>query len=60
MGVYSMDSIARYVNFYKIIKRKSGKYPFAIFNRDEHDKPGTNWWSFIDIHPQKTYFYLTD
>ena len=55
-----MDSIAIYINFYEIIKRKNGKYPFAIFNTDENDKPGTNWWSFIDIHPQKTYFYLTD
>ena len=23
---------------------------------DEHDKPGTHWWSFMDIHPQKNLF----
>ena len=51
MGVYSMDSITRYINFYEIIIRKNGKYPFAIFNTDEHDKPGTHWWSFMDVHP---------
>ena len=60
MGVYSMHSITRYINFYEIIKWKNGKYRFAIFNTDEHDKPGTHWWSFMDIHPPKTYFYLTD
>ena len=56
MGVYFMDSKTRYINFYEIIKRKNGKYPFAIFNTDEHDKPGTHWWSFMDIHPQKNLF----
>ena len=45
MGIYSMDSITRYINFYELIKRKNGKYPFAIFNTDEHDKPGRDWWS---------------
>ena len=60
MGVYYMASIKGYINLYEIIKRKKGKYPFAIFNTDEHDKPGTHWWSFMDIHPQNTYFYLTD
>ena len=49
MGVYSMDSITRYINFYEIITRKN-----------EHDKPGTHWWSFLDIHPPKTYFYLME
>ena len=56
MGVYSMDKITRYISFYEIIKKKNGKYPFAIFNTDEPDKPGTRWWSFMDIHPQKNLF----
>ena len=51
MGIYSMDSITRYKNFYEIIKLKNGKYPFEIFNTDKHDKPGMHWCSFIDIHP---------
>ena len=53
MGVYSIDSITRYINFYEIIKKRNGKYPFAIFNADKHNKPGTHWWSFMDIHPKK-------
>ena len=32
MGTCSIDSITRYVNFYEIIKRRNGKYPFAIYN----------------------------
>ena len=53
MGVYSMDSITRYINFYEIMRKRNGKYPFAIFNTDKHNKPGTHWWSFMDIHPPK-------
>ena len=36
MGAYSMDSITRYKNFYAVIKKRNGKYPFAIFNTDEN------------------------
>ena len=31
MGVYLIDSITRYINFYEIIKKRNGKYPFVIF-----------------------------
>ena len=53
MGVYLIDSITRYINFYEIIKKRNEKYPFAIFNADKHNKPGTHWGSFMDIHPRK-------
>ena len=53
MGVYSIDSITRYTNFYEIIKKRNGKYPFAIFNTDKYNKTGTHWWSFMNIHPKK-------
>ena len=33
MGVYLIDSITRYINFYEIIKKRNGKYPFVIFGR---------------------------
>ena len=33
MGVYSIDSITRYIKFYI----KKTKYPFAIFNTDKHN-----------------------
>ena len=60
MGVYSIDSITRYINFYKIIKKRNGKHPFAIFNTDKHNKPGTHCWSFMDIHPKRIYSLLFD
>ena len=53
MGVYSSDSITKYINFYDIIKERRAKYPFAIFNTDRENKPGTHWWSFLDIYPKK-------
>ena len=31
MGVYSIDSIARYINFYEIIKKKKWKLSFCNF-----------------------------
>ena len=39
MGVYSSNSITKYINFYEIIKAKNAKYPFAIFNTDRENKP---------------------
>ena len=53
LRVYSMDSITRFKNFYEIIKKRNGKCPFAIFNTNKHNKLGTHWWSFMDIHLQK-------
>ena len=38
MGVHSSDSIAKYINFYDIIKEKRAKYPFAIFNTDRETR----------------------
>ena len=59
MGTYSIDSITRYINFYEIIKRRDAKYPFEIINTEKENEPGIHWWSYIDIHPKITYFYLT-
>ena len=53
MGVYSSNSITKYIYFYEIIKEKNAKCPFAIFNTDRENKPGTHWWSFLDIYPEK-------
>ena len=52
MSVYSSDSIEKYINFYNIIKEKRAKYPFALFNTDRENKPGTYWWSILDISPK--------
>ena len=43
----------KYINFYEIIKAKSTKYPFAIFNTDRENKPETHWWSFFYIYPRR-------
>ena len=59
VAVYSIDSITRYINSYEIIKKRNENYPFAIFNTDKHNKPGTHWWSFMDIHPKRIYYHLT-
>ena len=59
MGTYSMNSISKYINFYEIIKRRNGKYPFDIFNADKESEPGVHWWSFVDIH-QKNNLFLFD
>ena len=52
MGIYLSDSITTYINFCDIIKGKRAKHQFAIFNTDRENKPGTHWWSFLDIHLQ--------
>ena len=55
IGVFSTDYITRFIKFHELIKeKKKGKYPFAIFNTDPHNKPGTHWWSFLDIQPKST------
>ena len=46
IGIYSSNSITRFINYYKIIKEKDCCYLIAIFNTDRANKPGTNWWSF--------------
>ena len=35
MGVYSSDSIRKYIKFYDIIRDRKAKHPFAIFNTDQ-------------------------
>ena len=57
MGIYSMHSITRYINFYEIIKKRNAKYPFAFYT-DRHNELGTHWWSFMDIHPPKNNLML--
>ena len=55
VGVFSMDYITKYIKFDELVKeKKGGKYPFAIFNTDAHNKPGAHWWSFLDIQPKKS------
>ena len=59
IGVYSSNSITRYINYYKIIKEKRCYYPFAIFNINRANKLETHWWSFLNVYP-KTQLLLFD
>ena len=34
---------------------KGKKYPFLIGNTDRSDKPGTHWWSILDIDSKKDF-----
>ena len=56
LGTYSIDLVTKYINIYKIIKRRNGKYPFAIFNRDKENEPGVHWWSFMDMQSKNNLF----
>ena len=52
IGVYSSNSVTRYINYYCC-------YPFAIFNTNRANKPGTHWLSLLNIYP-KTELLLFD
>ena len=58
VGVYSSNSITRYINFYKVIKERKAPYPFAIFNTDRTDEPGTHWWSFLNFYPKNDLLFF--
>ena len=51
-GVMSSDSLTRFINFQKILKTDKAPYPFTIMNTDRKNKPGTHWWSFLNIDPK--------
>ena len=59
MDTYSIDSIMKYINFYKIIKGRNAKYTFAIFDTDKENEPAFIsgvLWTFI----QKNNLFLFD
>ena len=40
METDSIDSITRNANFYEIMRKTNGKYPFEIFNTENENEPG--------------------
>ena len=56
METYSINSISKYINFYKIIKQRNSKYPFVIFNTSKENEPGKHWWNFLVIQPKNNLF----
>ena len=57
VGVFPSNNMNKFFDIAKMIKGK--KYPFLIANTDRSDKPGTHWWSILDIDSKK-YFLLLD
>ena len=41
----------KFINHAAMIE-DSGKFPFIIANTDDSSKPGTHWWSILDIEPR--------
>ena len=56
VGVFPSNYINKFISFHEMVKEKNKKYPFIIMNIDRADKDGTNWWSFLDLHPRKEIF----
>ena len=56
VGVFPSNYINKFISFHEMAKEKTKKYPFIIMNTDRSDKPGTHWWSFLDLHPKKEIF----
>ena len=42
IGVFSSNKINKFISYHSI-----------IMNTDRSDRPGTHWWSFLDLHPNK-------
>ena len=51
VGVFQSNKMNKFFNVTKMMKGK--KYPFLIANTDRSDKPGTQWWSILDIDSKK-------
>ena len=45
----------KFINHAAMIE-DSGKFPFIIANTDDSSKPGTHWWSILDIEPRTDIF----
>ena len=58
VGVYSSNSITKFINYYEIMKEKDGMYPFTIFNTDGSNKPRIHWWSFLNICQKNRTFFI--
>ena len=60
MGVYSIDKITRYINFYEIIKKKKTVNILLQYlirtNLTNQEHAGGVLWIFT---PRRTYFYST-
>ena len=56
-GVFPSNYMNKFVDHEAMIFTK-GKYPFIIANTDDSNKPGTHWWSILDIEPKNDIFFF--
>ena len=56
VGVFPADQKNRFHNIRNEIRSKGAEYPFMIANTDAENKPGTHWWSFLDIEEKDSVF----
>ena len=56
VGVFPSNKMNKFFNVTKMMKGK--KYLFLIVNNDRSDKPGTHWWSIVDIDSKKDFCFL--
>ena len=47
----------KFVNHTAMIN-DSGKFPFIITKTDDNEKPGTQWWSILNIEPRTDIFFF--
>ena len=57
LGVFPSNYINKFIDHAAMISSK-GKYPFIIANTDNSKKPGTHWWSILDIEPKNDIFFF--
>ena len=57
VGVFPSNYMNKFVNDAAMIN-DSGKFRFIITNTDDSEKPGTHWWSILDIEPKTDIFFF--
>ena len=57
VGVFPLNCMNKFIDHAAMISSK-GKYPFIIANTDGSNKPGTHWWSILDIEPKNDIFFF--
>ena len=57
VGVFPSNYMNKFIDHAAMISTK-GKYPFIIANTDDSNKPGTHWWSILDIEPKNDIFFF--
>ena len=57
VGVFPSNYVTKFISFHEMMIEKN-RYPFIIMNTDRSDKNGTYWWSFLDLHERKEFFFF--